>query len=214
MDPPSKFLLDEHFLLCHLIFVNLFSVPPTSINISGYSEGSSVEIKEHDQLQLSCKVSGAKPKANITWYKKGVRFIPGESTSNKTCVFINVYLKTTYIFGFPESNIILQCSILDTSPSESSSDATDICSGCKTLTSKIKFQPTAQDNQASFGCKAEHSALPLNSPLRTQGTSVILSVLCKYIKYHIKTRISLIQTACQNVFLLSLLLSCMPTLLF
>ena len=77
--------------------------------------------------------------------------------------------------------ILFNIIISDPSPVESSSsDST--CSGCKTLTSTIKFRPTAQDNQASFGCKARHPALKRSSPLRTQGTNVILSVLCKYMR--------------------------------
>ena len=70
--------------------------------------------------------------------------------------------------------------ILVTSPTESSTSS-DVCTGCKTVTSTIKFRPTAQDNQATFGCRAIHPALEINSHLRTQGTNVILSVLCKYI---------------------------------
>jgi len=38
---------------------------------------SRVEIKEHDELELTCKVSGAKPKPQIIWFKKGIPFIPG-----------------------------------------------------------------------------------------------------------------------------------------
>ena len=69
---------------------------------------------------------------------------------------------------------------LATSPTEASASS-EACTGCKTLTSTIKFRPSAQDNQASFGCKAIHPALLPNSPLKTEGASVILSVLCKYI---------------------------------
>ena len=56
------------------------SVPPSSINITGYSEGSRVEIKEHVELSMSCKVSGAKPKPQIVWYKKGIPFTPGKQS--------------------------------------------------------------------------------------------------------------------------------------
>ena len=44
---------------------------------------SKVEIKEHDQLELSCKVSGAKPKPEIVWSKNGADFIPGKFKSNE-----------------------------------------------------------------------------------------------------------------------------------
>ena len=57
--------------------LSIFTVPPTSINITGHSEGSRVEVKEHDELSVSCKVSGAKPKPQIVWFKKGVSFTPG-----------------------------------------------------------------------------------------------------------------------------------------
>ena len=72
---------------------------------------------------------------------------------------------------------------IESSPSESESSS-DVCNGCKTVTSTIEFRPTAQDNQASFGCKAVHPALKLYSPLRAKGTAVILSVLCKYMIPH------------------------------
>ena len=60
------------------ILISLILVPPSSINITGYSEGSRVEIKEHDELSMSCKVSGAKPKPQIVWFKNGIPFIPGK----------------------------------------------------------------------------------------------------------------------------------------
>ena len=59
------------------IFNFFISVPPSSINITGYYMDSRVEIKEHDELELTCKVSGAKPKPQIIWFKKGIPFIPG-----------------------------------------------------------------------------------------------------------------------------------------
>ena len=60
------------------LYTTVLSVPPTSINITGYLEGSRVEIKEHDELSMSCKVSGAKPKPQIVWFKKGIPFTPGK----------------------------------------------------------------------------------------------------------------------------------------
>ena len=62
------------------IYVNniiLFSVPPASINITGHSLGSRVEIKQNDELELKCKVSGAKPTPTVVWYKRGIPFHTG-----------------------------------------------------------------------------------------------------------------------------------------
>ncbi|XP_071744729.1 nephrin [Lepeophtheirus salmonis] len=49
-------------------------LPPTSIEIIGHPQGSKIEIRENEEIELQCRVSNAKPKAMIRWYRKGNRF--------------------------------------------------------------------------------------------------------------------------------------------
>jgi len=54
-------------------------VRPTSIDIVGHSNGSSVEIRQGETLNLECVVSGGKPAAKIKWFRKHVE-LRSEST--------------------------------------------------------------------------------------------------------------------------------------
>lgn len=51
--------------------------PPASIDILGYTHNAKVEVRENQELTLSCVVAGAKPAAQIQWYRKNVEFKPG-----------------------------------------------------------------------------------------------------------------------------------------
>lgn len=66
------------FILPSDLFVGAFAVPPTSVEIMGRSPNAKVEIKENKELELTCQVSNAKPKATIAWFKRDVPFTPGE----------------------------------------------------------------------------------------------------------------------------------------
>ena len=55
----------------------LFLVPPTSIEILNHLSGSKIEVKENEEVEIACKVSNAKPKARIFWYRNNVAFKPG-----------------------------------------------------------------------------------------------------------------------------------------
>ena len=61
-------LVNEHFYL---------SVPPKYIEILNHLSGSKIEIKENEEVEIACKVSNAKPKARIFWYRNNVAFNPG-----------------------------------------------------------------------------------------------------------------------------------------
>ena len=60
-----------------MIFFSLHVVPPTSIEIVGHPPGSRVKIQENEEVELTCKVVDAKPKADIVWYRKGSPFVTG-----------------------------------------------------------------------------------------------------------------------------------------
>lgn len=51
---------------------------PTSIEIVGHPPGSRVKIKENEEVELTCKVANAKPKADIVWFRKDSQFVTGE----------------------------------------------------------------------------------------------------------------------------------------
>ncbi|KFB47304.1 AGAP010742-PA-like protein [Anopheles sinensis] len=48
--------------------------PPSSIEIQGYSRNAKVEVREGQDLSLTCVVSNAKPVAQIVWYRGKTEF--------------------------------------------------------------------------------------------------------------------------------------------
>ena len=42
-----------------------------------YVAGQRVDIKENEEFEITCKVSNAKPKADIVWYRNDIRFQTG-----------------------------------------------------------------------------------------------------------------------------------------
>ena len=58
----------DHRWLVNL-FVSYFLVAPTSIEMVGYVAGQRIDVDENEEIELTCKVENAKPKANIAWYK-------------------------------------------------------------------------------------------------------------------------------------------------
>ena len=59
------------------ITTQIFSVPPTNIQILNHLSGSRIEVKENEEIEIACKVSNAKPKARISWFRNNVAFNPG-----------------------------------------------------------------------------------------------------------------------------------------
>ena len=54
------------------------AVPPTNISMVGYSTGQRIDIRENEEFELTCKVSNAKPVAEISWYRDNVKYDAGE----------------------------------------------------------------------------------------------------------------------------------------
>ena len=52
-------------------------MPPTNIQILNHLSGSRIEVKENEEIEIACKVSNAKPKARISWFRNNVAFNPG-----------------------------------------------------------------------------------------------------------------------------------------
>ncbi|XP_061513195.1 nephrin isoform X1 [Anopheles gambiae] len=48
--------------------------PPTSIQIQGYSQHAKVEVREGEELTLTCVVPNARPAAQIVWYRANVEY--------------------------------------------------------------------------------------------------------------------------------------------
>ena len=44
-----------------------------------HPSGARLEVKEHEEVELACRVSNAKPTAAIIWYRNNVAFNPGAS---------------------------------------------------------------------------------------------------------------------------------------
>ena len=70
-------------------------LPPRSIEIVGHQAGSRVEIRENEEVELTCKVANAKPKAEIVWFRKDSQFVTdsvevteedGEDEGRKTVI--------------------------------------------------------------------------------------------------------------------------------
>jgi hypothetical protein len=55
----------------------LYTVPPSSIEVVGHRAGSRIDIRENEEVEITCKVANAKPKADIVWYRKDSRFVTG-----------------------------------------------------------------------------------------------------------------------------------------
>lgn len=55
----------------------MFSAPPSTIEIQGYQHNSKVEVRENQDLTLTCIVSDAKPAAQIQWFRSNVEYKPG-----------------------------------------------------------------------------------------------------------------------------------------
>ena len=69
------------------------SVPPTKIELSGILSGTRLEVKENEEVELTCVVHDAKPKATIVWYKQNTEFYTG------TLVFQSVSTKAAAAAG-------------------------------------------------------------------------------------------------------------------
>ena len=52
-------------------------MPPTKIDILNHVSGSRIDVKENEEVEIACKVSNAKPKARINWFRNNVAFNPG-----------------------------------------------------------------------------------------------------------------------------------------
>merc|ERR1719300_2253552 len=39
--------------------------------------GSKIEVKENEEIEISCKVSNARPRAGIVWYRTNISLNPG-----------------------------------------------------------------------------------------------------------------------------------------
>ena len=52
-------------------------MPPTSIQILNHLAGAKVEVKQNEEVEISCRVANAKPVAKIIWYRNNVVFNPG-----------------------------------------------------------------------------------------------------------------------------------------
>ena len=64
----------HHFSKIPNNFCTVTVVPPTNISMVGYSSGQRIDIRENEEFELTCKVSNAKPVAQISWYRDNVKY--------------------------------------------------------------------------------------------------------------------------------------------
>ena len=64
----------EHFIS---IFSPFIAVPPTEIELSGILSGTRLEVRENEEVELTCVVRDAKPKATVVWYRQNTEFYTG-----------------------------------------------------------------------------------------------------------------------------------------
>lgn len=65
------------FYFCFIYNYLYFSAPPTSIEIQGHAHLSKVEVRENQDLTLTCIVTDAKPAAQIQWFRGSVEYKSG-----------------------------------------------------------------------------------------------------------------------------------------
>ncbi len=63
-------------------FVTFSPVPPKRIEFVGQRSGSRMEKRENEKVEVSCKVSNAKPAAEVAWFRNNVPFNPGKGTAS------------------------------------------------------------------------------------------------------------------------------------
>ena len=77
----------DHPSRSHLIWMNPFGrspVRPQTIDITGHTNGSTIEIRQEQSLNLECLVSGGKPAAQIKWFRKSVELRSGKSSPSSS----------------------------------------------------------------------------------------------------------------------------------
>lgn len=61
------------------MFLFIFcTAPPATIEIEGHAHNSKVEVRENQDLTLTCTVADAKPAAQIQWFRSNVEYKPGK----------------------------------------------------------------------------------------------------------------------------------------
>ena len=75
----SPLIVGIFFIIIKIVIIENFyvAVPPKNIEILNHHSGSKIEVKENEEVEIACKVSNAKPKARIFWYRNNVAFSPG-----------------------------------------------------------------------------------------------------------------------------------------
>lgn len=101
-----------HFkLIFNLVFfflsVRFIAAPPSNIEIQGYGPNSKVEVRENQDLTLTCIVSDAKPAAQIQWFRNNVEMKTGNNiiTHTYTLVMSLIHLMNDYNVDSMRNNI-------------------------------------------------------------------------------------------------------------
>ncbi|XP_054154061.1 nephrin-like isoform X2 [Oppia nitens] len=104
-------------------------IPPSSIEITGHTNQTQVEVKEGQSMDLECVVTGGKPSAQIKWFRK------------------NIELRT--------DNVTVRTASVDNELMVSGHQPTEVSVSVSTIT----VRPHAEDNGVMYTCEAIHTAL-------------------------------------------------------
>ena len=69
----------------------LITAPPSSIEIQGYTHNAKVEVRENQDLTLTCVISNSKPAAQIVWFRGNTEYKPGPG---KISIMYCIYIRT------------------------------------------------------------------------------------------------------------------------
>ncbi|XP_059607886.1 nephrin isoform X3 [Phlebotomus argentipes] len=78
--------------------------PPSHIEIEGYAHNSKVEVRQNQDLTLTCIVSDAKPPAQIQWFRGNVEFKPDNRDDKVTQTHGKRYTTTSLLRLHPSAD--------------------------------------------------------------------------------------------------------------
>lgn len=124
--------------------------------MEGRRNGATIEVRTDSTVTVECRTDGAKPAAEVRWYKNGKLL-----ESKQSAIMIMA----------PTASLFILVDGVETRVSDGGGQPAKLISS-----TRLSFVARPNDHQAVFTCQVLHAALPANSALRANFT---LAVLCK-----------------------------------